>query len=139
MSGPVADADLVARTRIADVLVRYCFAIDDKDWAALHEVFTPDCVADYGDFGLFEGADAVVAWMAPVHVGLVTQHALGNVLVTVDGDRAASRSYVTVTLQPDGGAMFRTGGSYRDELRRDGDRWRIARRTYATIWREDIR
>ncbi|HRE03131.1 MAG TPA: nuclear transport factor 2 family protein [Ilumatobacteraceae bacterium] len=127
-------SDLTDRLDIAEVLNRYAFAIDDKDWVALGEIFTDDCIADYGPFGTFDGSAAVVDWMAPAHVGLTTQHAMANMVITVSGDTATARSYVTVSLQPDGHEPFRVGGAYHDEFRRTGDRWQISNRSYTTIW-----
>lgn len=125
------------RLEIFELLNRYGFAIDDKDWEALGEVFCHDCTADYGKFGSFEGATAVVDWMAPAHVGLTTQHAMANMVVKVDGDTATARSYVTVTLQPTGAKMFRAGGQYHDTLEKRDGRWQIKTRLYTTIWEQN--
>jgi len=133
-----SDSQGPAIAEITKLLHRYAFAIDDKDWAALHDVFNDDCVADYGSFGSFTGADAVCAWMESAHVGLTTQHAMANITIDVDGRLAHSRSYVTVTLQPEGGAMFRTGGEYRDTILEADGTWRIERRTYRTIWQQQL-
>lgn len=124
------------RFQIADVLCRYAFAIDDQNWADLRHVFTPDCVAEYGRFGSFDGVEAVIAWMEPAHQGLTTQHAMANIVADVNGDAATARSYVTVTLQPAGAPMFRTGGQYVDALQRIDGAWRITRRSYSTIWEQ---
>jgi ketosteroid isomerase-like protein len=126
-------ADQVA---ITTVLHRYAFAIDDKDWQGLRDVFSVDCTADYGPFGRFEGIDAVVAWLAPVHVGLTTQHAMSNIVAQVTGRTATARSYVTVSLQPDDGPLLRVGGGYSDLLRQVDGQWRIAERVYSTIWQQ---
>ena len=34
------------RLEIEDVLVRYCYAVDDRDWDAYRSVFTRDAVID---------------------------------------------------------------------------------------------
>jgi 3-phenylpropionate/cinnamic acid dioxygenase small subunit len=125
------------RLEIVDLLNRYAVAIDDKDWEALSEVFCDDCTADYGQFGTFNGVDAVVAWMAPTHADLTTQHAMANMVIAIDQDTATARSYVHVFLRPDQSPSFRVGGAYRDELRRVDGRWKIANRVYTTIWQQN--
>jgi 3-phenylpropionate/cinnamic acid dioxygenase small subunit len=126
--------DLAAHSEITSVLHRYAFAIDDKDWEGLRSVFTVDCTADYGKFGRFDSVDAVIAWMAPVHVGLTTQHSMSNIMIDVRGQTATARSYVNVTLQPDGAPPFHAGGGYADTLVAVAGGWRIATRTYTTLW-----
>jgi len=123
---------------IAKLLHRYAFTIDDQTWDDLLDIFTDPCRADYGQFGSFDTAQAVTDWMRDAHVGLRSQHAIANVSAQVDGDRATARSYVTVTIltTADAPSMLRTGGEYRDVLARLDGRWRIAERTYRTIWEE---
>ena len=39
------------RLEIQDLMVRYSYAIDNRDWDALDDVFTPDAHIDYSVFG----------------------------------------------------------------------------------------
>ena len=39
------------RLEIQDLMVRYSYAIDSRDWDALDDVFTPDAHIDYSVFG----------------------------------------------------------------------------------------
>ena len=65
-----------------------------------------------------------------------TMHALTNTLVTLDGDRAHSRTYLQAyhwLPVPNGNgkprpADFVTTGVYIDDLQRTAEGWRIARR-----------
>ena len=66
-----------------------------------------------------------------------TQHLLGNLHVTVEGDRAASTCYVQATHVGDGGRSWVTGGRYDDLLVRTDTGWRIAERTFRRQWRWD--
>src|SRR5687767_13199783 len=34
------------RLQIEELLVRYCYAVDDRDWVAYRNVFTPDAMLD---------------------------------------------------------------------------------------------
>ena len=123
------------RLAITELLHRYAFTIDDQTWDDLLDIFTDECVADYGQFGTFTTAQAVTDWMRQAHIGLKSHHAIANVTTDVEDDRATARSYVTVTIltTTDSPAMLRTGGEYRDVLQRVDGCWRIAERSYRTI------
>ncbi len=54
---PPSELDTRTRLDIADVLVRYATGIDRRDWTLFRSCFTDDCVADYGDIGVWHGAD----------------------------------------------------------------------------------
>jgi len=62
MSSPVvgllAPAD---RAEIDDLLARYCFAIDRRDWAGLREVFAVDAVITYSGPRISAGINEIVA------------------------------------------------------------------------------
>ena len=122
---------------ITDVLHRYAFAIDDQRWDELRTIFTSECRADYGQFGTFDSSDAVADWMGDAHVGLISHHAISNIAVEVDGDRATARSYVTVSIvHAATDRLMRTGGEYRDVMVRIDGHWQICERRYRTIWQD---
>ena len=70
------------------------------------------------------GADALLNWMWKVHAGMqVHSHQLTNILIELDGDRAASETYATVVLRTRGDAALDifVRGRYLDRWsRRDG-------------------
>ena len=129
------DDERAAKQDIAEVLVRYASGIDRRDWPLFRTVFTDDVHADYGDVGVFEGVDALTAFMEVSHVDMGhTMHKLSNLAITVDGDRAASRTYVdAVLMAPDGQSGLNPVGFYDDELLRTPDGWRIARRRFTSV------
>ena len=55
------------------MLVRYATGIDRRDWDLFRTCFTADCVVDYGDIGLWHGADEVTAWMDQTHRAWATR------------------------------------------------------------------
>jgi 3-phenylpropionate/cinnamic acid dioxygenase small subunit len=137
-------AAIVDRLAIQDLLVRYCKAIDTKDWDLLDTVFVPDAQVDYTSSGGVAGAyPEVRAWLAQVLPNFpVSQHSVSNFEIAVDGDRATSRVYFYNPMgrpQPDGGVkLFFIGGYYVDELVRTAAGWRIAHRVEQQAW-ADIR
>lgn len=142
---PVGDArsvrpldDVAATAMAAELLGRYCWAIDDGAYDELHELFDPDAVADYGGFRC--RGDELAGVMADLHRHLrTTQHLLGSVHATADGpDVVRVRSHVRATLveRRDGAGSGRVevAASYRDLLRRTARGWRIAERTVDGRW-----
>lgn len=133
--------DLADRAEIHDLVVRYGWAIDTKDWELLDTVFTPDAFVDYSSNpgGVKGPYPEVRAWLARMLSPFpVTQHLMTNVDVTLAGDSATAR---TMVVNPQGAATragplhwFWVGGRYDDDLVRTPDGWRIARRVETTLW-----
>lgn len=133
---------LIERQKVADLLVRYAFALDTRDWQLLGSCFTPDGIANYGPkLGLYEGAETIVDICRTVLSGLdSTQHLIGNVLVNVDDDLAAASATCYVQAQhflvnDDGESVSTIGGVYRDAIVCDGGTWRIKHRDFEMLWR----
>ena len=131
--------DRDVRQDVADVLVRYATAIDQKDWTRFRTCFTDDCEADYGAIGVWRSVDEITEWMAQVHDACGhTMHRISNVAVSAGaGDRVVARCYVdALVLGPDNGAGVRAAGWYDDELIRTDDGWRITRRRFTLVRQE---
>ena len=114
------------RLAIAEIMAVYCRAIDSGRWDDLPALFTEDCKLDFGSLmGLFEGRDGVRRFAETLQgIGLFMRHYTTNLLITGDGERARSESYVlAVTGAP--GSSSQTTGRYEDELVKVGGRWRI--------------
>jgi SnoaL-like domain len=133
--------ELSDRAEIHDLIVRYGWAIDTKDWELLDTVFTDDAHCDYssnpgGKVGPYR---EVRGWLAKVMTAFpVTQHLMANIDVTLNGDRATCRTMVT---NPQGAAtregglhFFFVGARYDDELVRTDGGWKIAKRVETTLW-----
>ncbi len=119
-----------------DLVSRVARAIDRCDAALLATLFHPDATDDHG---MFAGTAAdFVAWVMPV-LGTMkrTQHLIGQVLVELDGNRAASESYFIAhhTLDgPDGEILMLAAGRYLDRFERRDGVWKIARRHAVYDW-----
>ena len=133
--------ELSDRAEIHDVIVRYGWAIDTKDWALLDTCFTADAHVDYssntgGKVGPYRD---VRGWLEKVMSAFsVTQHLMSNVDVRLDGDSARVR---TMVANPQGAAtregplhFFFVGARYDDDFVRTTAGWRIARRVETTLW-----
>jgi hypothetical protein len=135
-SRQVAADDLAgwkAWKEITDVIYRYCRALDRMDRDMATAVWHPAGTADYP--GMFSGTGAgFVAWVFEQHLALVSHsHQVTNVLVELDGDRAASESYVTAALVAagSGGLVERVvRGRYLDRWSQRDGRWAVDHRRY---------
>ncbi len=132
--------DLADKAEIMELMTRYCFAVDFRDFEALREVFTTECEATYvlSPLGLgledvhLSGADAIVEWLSSVLGNLgepAPRHAMTNYLIEVHGDHAHSRNYLA------------SGGLYTADHVRTPDGWRAARlgdaelpASYSSAW-----
>lgn len=124
------------KAQISDVLIRYATGIDERDWALFRTCWTDDVEVDYGDLGLFSGADAITEIMTNVHDAMgPTYHRMTNFVIDVDGDHASVRSYVhaVLMLRPDDATNWIDAiGHYDDEFVRTADGWKIGRRKSCT-------
>jgi 3-phenylpropionate/cinnamic acid dioxygenase small subunit len=128
---------LIDRLAVEDVLTRYAFALDRRDWDLLETCFVSDAVLVYEPLPEFSGFATLRAAMQFGLEGTVTQHLITNIRITVDGDQAESWCYGHATHRRDdvdGGNLFVTGGAYEDSLTRAADGWRIARRHVHAKW-----
>jgi 3-phenylpropionate/cinnamic acid dioxygenase small subunit len=131
------------RLEIQDLLVRYCHALDDRDWAAFEQLFAADAVVDFSAFG---GPRCSAPAMAEFLRGIATQvpgwqHTISTLLLSVDGDRIRSRcaaQVMMITKRDDGGDRVNFNGLwYRDTLVRTPQGWRIAERIQQRSWVHD--
>lgn len=105
----------------------YCRLLDDGDWPALVELFTPDGTFD--GLSVVTGRAELLAFFGGLAGGGLTAfwHHVSNLEIEVDGDRAAVRSML---WQPCvvGGVPHVAAGRYDDRLVRTGDGWRYERK-----------
>lgn len=130
----------VDRFEIQDLLVRYCYAVDDKDWLAFEALFTDDAVLDFSAFG---GPRCSAPKMAEFLRGIALQvpawqHTISTVLLVPAGAAVKSRAAAQVMMisknsDASDRVMF-TGLWYRDLVVRTADGWKIRERTQERSW-----
>jgi hypothetical protein len=132
---PAADRDpavrrLIDKDEIIDLVHRYSYCADHRRYDELVELFTEDCVVDYGPWvgPPVRGRDALRAMFGgPGFVA--TSHHNANVLVTFEGDnRASVLTSVYAWHRGPGGATPRIWGYYHDVAARTSEGWRLAER-----------
>ncbi|QIJ61479.1 nuclear transport factor 2 family protein [Streptomyces sp. JB150] len=142
-------ATVMDRLAVDGLITDYAVAVDDGDWQAYRELFTPDGRADYRSAGGIEGeARTVAAWLAE-SLGAFPerQHLIVNrrvrfgILERDTGDTARVQAdYVTPlgSAAPGGAsgpAELFCGGRYSFGLLRTVDGWRLREVIAREKWR----
>ena len=127
------------RIEIQDLIARYAHAIDDRDFAALDRVFTPDAVIDYTDLGGAKGTlQETKAYLEEAMPRFPAfQHLSATSRIDLDGDRASARTILfnPMVMDHEGEQrVFFIGLWYCDELVRTAAGWRISQRREEKCW-----
>jgi hypothetical protein len=129
------------RMEIQDLLVAYCYAIDNRDWDALDDIFMPDAVIDYTEMVGVKGTLPEIKTFldGSIRALAATQHIISTSQIKITGDRAQGRSVCTnpMVLLPDNHLMV-VGLWYRDEFVRTENGWRISARYEQNCWRYNV-
>jgi len=139
-------AALIDKQAIAEVIYRYCRAIDRLDEALLQSCFH---AGSEHEQGAYSGPSLTFCRYAIDKLADVrcTHHQVGNLLIDLAGDVAHTEAYWTAfhRLRADGppSGLFRgtgieedlvIGGRYIDRFERRRGEWRIARRFGVYDW-----
>lgn len=131
-SSAFSPADLADREAIRDQLANYCRAVDRLDAALGYAVWHEDGTADYGEGGYRGNGRGFIDYVISVHGRLLAHsHQITNVLIHLDGDKAASEAYhfACLHMERDGQLIeMRVEGRYLDQWSRRDGRWGIDHR-----------
>jgi 3-phenylpropionate/cinnamic acid dioxygenase small subunit len=131
---------LIDKDQIIDLVHHYSYFVDHRLYDEVVELFTEDCVVDYGPrIPPVRSRAGLRQMFAHPDAGFAaTSHHNANVLVTFeDPDHASVRTSVYAWHQrPDGGTP-RLWGYYHDSVVRLPEGWRIAERQLLTLGVED--
>jgi hypothetical protein len=116
---------------IRGVLYRYCRGVDRLDKDLLRSCFHPDSLDEHGAFS--GSGEEFVTWVLDLlgEPGLRTQHAISNVLIEIDGERARVESVFTATRLHTAARPPRIEtfwGRYLDVFERRSGRWAVVHR-----------
>ena len=137
--GDVLDGiDLI---HIHQLIARYGWAIDDRDWDAFAELFAPDATIDYlGGTGRVQrkGRDAIVEWFRAGERQHPPAHHVTNIVVDEAADPAGRvdvRSKFIAPFTRDAQVPKRLyGGDYHDVVVKTPDGWRFAHKHCLPRW-----
>lgn len=141
MAGVHAEDDLrtvLDELAIQRLMIRYATALDFRDWDLLATCFVPTARVTYPSAPVLEDCDAVIDHcQQALQRYEETQHALTNLTVHLDGDRAEATCYLRgehVIADDRGRRRWTLGGRYEDVLVRTSVGWRIAERRLVRSW-----
>lgn len=125
--------ETVDKLAIAEQITNYARAMDRIDRELGYAVWHGDGTARYGT--MFDGtARDFIDWVCHQHSRMVAHvHRISNILITLDGDRAASEAYVHAVLRFEQDGVMQQGtayGRYLDRWSRRNGRWAIDHREY---------
>ena len=112
------------RDAIRDLLARYCLYADTGAADEWVEIYTEDGRFE-GNGDPVVGRDALRAFASSFAASSM-HRVVANEVIEVSGDSAVCRSSILLTA----GQRIVMSGRVRDELRRVGGRWHIARRQF---------
>ena len=131
------------RADIGERLAQLARALDDGDPTGVGRCLTATCEWDVDPsappvVGRAAVQDLVRALAAPEDPGgHRTNTQLSNLMVELDGDRAATDAYLFAwVVQPERGTGF-AWGRWRDELVREDETWRVRRHRLHVLAREN--
>ncbi len=116
---------------ILNALARYASGVDERDFARVAALFTPDATIDYSVGGGAKlKAGELAAWLGrSLAMFRMTQHLLGLPVIEVEGDSARTRVGVLashVQQRHDGTEVSAVlNGTYTHEWARTAAGWRI--------------
>lgn len=119
------------RFEIQDLIVSYCYAVDNRDFDALDNVFTADAVIDYSEMvGVKGPLPQIKAFLSESLVKMINyQHAVSTTQYKISGDTAWTRTvcYNPMVMPEDGGERTVVFGLwYIHEYVRTPEGWRIS-------------
>lgn len=128
-------AELRDRADITDLVHRLGACLDEHRFEDLRALLTDDVTASTPG-GTAHGIGAVIGQATRNHVGYDRlQHVITNLLVDLDGDRAAVRAnLVAVRVRPATGDQATLGSVYRFQLRRTPRGWRFIQVKVEPVW-----
>lgn len=136
-------ATVMDRLAIDELVTSYAVTVDDADWGAYRELFTPDGRADYRSSGGMEGSAAEVAdWLAEtMRLFPVRQHLIVNRRLRIQdlggypGDDAEVHADYVNPMRMESGDDFFSGGRYTFGVLRTDGGWRLRSVVIHEKWR----
>jgi hypothetical protein len=139
VSTDAAVRELLAKQEIRDALMRYSRGVDRVDMEVMLSAYHPRANDNHGTYK--GDAEGFARYLEPaLRLDNGHMHFLGNSLIEIQGDRAASETYVIAyhRYPADENGIERDfffGGRYLDVFEhRDEGGWRIVKRTVVPTW-----
>jgi len=127
------------REAIIELMARYAYALDSKDYDAIAACFVDTATADYAGFTEpLAGIEQILPHMRRALDPLsASQHLFTNFIVNIKGDRAELRCDILAQHIRHGEGSetsFLAGGRYRVSVARDNGQWKFTAIHARSIW-----
>lgn len=130
------------RAELSELIHRYAFGIDTRDWKLFRSIFADQLHMDFSSYSGSPGADMTGDdWVAGCRRMLpgfdATQHVLSNFMFDLRGDEATVTVYMQAEhfiANADGDGSHTLGGYYVHQCRRGSDGWKIHATTLNVTW-----
>jgi uncharacterized protein (TIGR02246 family) len=116
---------------IRELMAQYCYALDACDFASVAGLFAIDgeWMTNYGSARGRTEIEALLQSVVPrPGEGPQRKHYITNIIVKLDGNRAAATSDYLVVRESQTGLLPVMGGRYKDKFVKNGDTWSFARK-----------
>lgn len=120
--------EVEAKEQIRDLVLKYCRAVDRRNYKALEHLYHETSFDDHGP--MFKGTGkAFIEWLPGMLSTMkITSHQVSNHLIKVEGNKAEGECYcVSYHLTNDNKEII-LSGRYLDKYIFDQDRWQFQHR-----------
>ncbi|MFD0688206.1 nuclear transport factor 2 family protein [Actinomadura fibrosa] len=132
----------MSASEITDTCTRMGWHTDQREWDRLEALFADRVTLDYtslngGEPAVLTPREIVGAWSGTLGNLDATQHMITNHLVEADGDRAVCTASFQAThklANAEGPELWTLGGTYRFDLLRTAEGWRISGVVMTAVW-----
>jgi hypothetical protein len=131
---------LIDRAQISDLLFSFAAALDNKDWKKYTDNYADDGYIELPDpvnGGSFILRKDKMLEQVPTSLGryAATHHISTNHQITIDGDKAHSRSYLqAVHVGANPAIHWTAGGWYDSHYTRTPEGWKFAHVRLTCVW-----
>jgi hypothetical protein len=134
---------LLDREAIRDLLNRYFYGLDRRDFGLLATCFASDAEGQYdGGKAVHLGREAIIETLRGIAQFEFSIHLMGNTAINLDGDRANAETHAVAFLAVDGsaekGLIMARGLRYLDDLRKGPEGWQITHRVHIPLWQYEV-
>ncbi|MNO86761.1 SnoaL-like domain protein [compost metagenome] len=133
-------SDTSHKQALYELVCRYAQAVDQRDWAALLRLFTPEATLKGPGFS-FDGVTAIVEGMSGLGHYSCTQHHIHNHLAQVDHVHASAQTYCVANHLYEAEGVKRKldwGIRYHDRFALRNGTWYFTCRELLLDWTQDL-
>jgi hypothetical protein len=131
-------SEIADRLEVAELFARLARVLDEGTPDDLRQIYTKDVVVRSPRGGEIRGLDNAVAFLREAATDELAHHVHGDVLVSVDGDRADASANQLATFFRQGQAPHqRVGLRLKYQAARTPEGWRFQEANINLVWLEE--